>query len=221
MKILSARPCWTMDVMAGAGLTERQSQVRKGLRLEYMTLSYNVIEAVVSITAGLLAGSIALVGFGVDAVIESLSGAVMLWRLNVDDHHRREEFERRALRLIGWSFFVLAAYVGYEAVEKLWRHEAPARSIPGIILACCSLAIMPVLACRKQAVSREIASGAMAADAKQTLLCSYLSAILLGGLLLNATLGWWWADPVAGLVMTPLIAREGWLALRGETCECH
>lgn len=207
--------------MTGAGLTERQSQVRKGLRLEYMTLSYNVIEAVVSITAGLLAGSIALVGFGVDAVIESLSGAVMLWRLNVDDHHRREEFERRALRLIGWSFFVLAAYVGYEAVEKLWRQEAPDRSIVGIVLACCSLAIMPVLARKKQAVSREIASGAMAADAKQTLLCSYLSAILLAGLLLNAMLGWWWADPVAGLVMTPLIAREGWLALRGETCECH
>lgn len=207
--------------MTGAGLTERQSQVRKGLRLEYMTLSYNVIEAVVSITAGLLAGSIALVGFGVDAVIESLSGAVMLWRLNVDDHHRREEFERRALRLIGWSFFVLAAYVGYEAVEKLWRQEAPDRSIVGIVLACCSLAIMPVLARKKQAVSREIASGAMAADAKQTLLCSYLSAILLAGLLLNATLGWWWADPVAGLVMTPLIAREGWLALQGETCECH
>lgn len=207
--------------MTGAGLTERQAQVRKGLRLEYMTLSYNVIEAVVSITAGLLAGSIALVGFGVDAVIESLSGAVMLWRLNVDDHHRREEFERRALRLIGWSFFVLAAYVGYEAVEKLWRQEAPDRSIVGIVLACCSLAIMPVLARKKQAVSREIASGAMAADAKQTLLCSYLSAILLAGLLLNAMLGWWWADPVAGLVMTPLIAREGWLALRGETCECH
>lgn len=210
-----------MGVMTGAGLTERQAQVRKGLRLEYMTLSYNVIEAVVSITAGLLAGSIALVGFGVDAVIESLSGAVMLWRLNVDDHHRREEFERRALRLIGWSFFVLAAYVGYEAVEKLWRQEAPDRSIVGIVLACCSLAIMPVLARKKQAVSREIASGAMAADAKQTLLCSYLSAILLAGLLLNAMLGWWWADPVAGLVMTPLIAREGWLALRGETCECH
>lgn len=210
-----------MEVMASSSLTERQEQVRRGLRLEYLTLGYNVIEAVVSITAGLLAGSIALVGFGVDAVIESLSGAVMLWRLNVDDHHRREEFERRALRLIGWSFFVLAAYVGYEAVEKLWRQEAPDRSIPGIILACCSLAIMPVLARKKRAVSREIASGAMAADAKQTLLCSYLSAILLGGLVLNATLGWWWADPLAGLVMTPLIAREGWLALRGEACACH
>jgi divalent metal cation (Fe/Co/Zn/Cd) transporter len=207
--------------MAVAGLTERQEQVRRGLRLEILTLSYNVIEAVVSITAGLIAGSIALVGFGVDAVIESLSGATMLWRLRLDDHHRREEFEQRALRLIGASFFVLAAYVGYEAAEKLWKQEAPDRSIPGIILACCSLAIMPVLSRKKQAVSREIGSNAMAADAKQTLLCSYLSAILLGGLALNATLGWWWADPVAGLVMAPLIAREGWLALKGEGCGCH
>lgn len=207
--------------MAGASLTARQAQVRKGLRLEYITLSYNVIEAVVSITAGWLAGSIALVGFGVDAVIESISGSIMLWRLNLDDHHRREEFERRALRLIGCSFFLLAAYVGYEAAEKLWHREAPGRSIPGIVLACCSLAIMPVLSRKKRAVSRELGSGALAADAKQTLLCSYLSAILLGGLLLNAALGWWWADPVAGLVMTPLIAREGWLALRGEGCGCH
>jgi len=210
-----------MKVMAVAGLTERQEQVRRGLRLEILTLSYNVIEAVVSITAGLIAGSIALVGFGVDAVIESLSGATMLWRLRLDDHHRREEFEQRALRLIGASFFVLAAYVGYEAAEKLWKQEAPDRSIPGIILACCSLAIMPVLSRKKQTVSREIGSNAMAADAKQTLLCSYLSAILLGGLALNATLGWWWADPVAGLVMTPVIAREGWLALKGEGCGCH
>jgi len=145
----------------------------------------------------------------------------MLWRLRVDEHHRREEFERRALRLIGYSFFVLAAYIGYEAAEKLWRQEAPERSIPGIVLACCSLAIMPVLSRRKRAVSRELGSGAMAADAKQTMLCSYLSAILLGGLLLNATLGWWWADPAAGLVMTPIIAREGWLALRGDGCGCH
>lgn len=207
--------------MAGAGLTGRQAHVQRGLRLEYMTLSYNVVEALVSILAGVAAGSIALVGFGVDAVIESISGVVMLWRLRMDDHHRREEFEHRARRLIGWSFFLLAAYVGYEAVDRLRNHEAPERSIPGIVLACCSLAIMPVLARKKQTVSCQLGSGAMAADAKQTLLCSYLSAILLGGLVLNATLGWWWADPVAGLIMTPIIAREGWLALRGEGCGCH
>ena len=210
-----------MEEMAGAGLSERQLLVKRGLRLEYFTLSYNVSEAAVSILAGLAAGSIALVGFGVDAVIESISGAVMLWRLNVDDHHRREEFERRAQRLIGLSFWLLAAYVGYEAAEKLWRQEAPERSIPGILLACCSLLIMPVLARRKRAVSIELGSHAMAADSRQTLLCSYLSAILLGGLVLNATLGWWWADPLAGLVMTPIIAREGWLAWRGEGCHCH
>lgn len=210
-----------MKGMAGAGLTERQAQVQRGLRLEYITLSYNVVEAVVSITAGVIAGSIALVGFGVDAVIESISGAVMLWRLRMDDHHRREDFERRALRVIAVSFFLLAAYVLYESAEKLIRQEEPERSIPGIVLACCSLAIMPVLSRKKRQVSREIGSGAMAADAKQTLLCSYLSAILLGGLVLNATLGWWWADPAAGLVMAPVIAREGWLALKGDGCGCH
>lgn len=210
-----------MGEMAGAGLTQRQALVRKGLRLEYITLGYNVIEAAVSITAGVIAGSIALVGFGVDAVIESISGAVMLWRLKLDDHHRREEFEQRALRLIGCSFYLLAAYVGYEAVEKLWQREVADRSIPGIVLACCSLAIMPVLARKKRAVSRQIGSAALAADSRQTLLCSYLSAILLGGLLLNATLGWWWADPVAGLIMTPIIAREGWLAIQGDSCGCR
>lgn len=219
----SARcPEWlTMKVMISAGHDTRQQHVQRGLRLEYLTLGYNIMEAVVSIIAGRLAGSVALIGFGIDAIIESLSGATMLWRLHVDNHHRREEFERRAQRLIGCSFFVLAAYVCWEAVEKLWRQEAPDRSIPGIVLACCSLAIMPVLARKKRAVSLKLGSAAMAADSRQTLLCSYLSAILLGGLLLNAVLGWWWADPVAGVIMTPIIAREGWLAFRGESCGCH
>ncbi len=202
-------------------MTDRQTAVRRGLRLEYLTLGYNVVEAVVSMVSGVLAGSIALVGFGVDAVIESISGSVMLWRLKSDDHHKREEFEQRALKLIGVSFLVLAAYVGYEAVEKLWTREAPERSIPGIGIACCSLAIMPVLARTKRGVGREIQSAAMVADSRQTELCSWLSAILLGGLLLNAAMGWWWADPVAGLLMTPIIAREGISALKGEGCHCH
>lgn len=202
-------------------MTDRQTAVRRGLRLEYLTLGYNVVEAVVSMVSGVLAGSIALVGFGVDAVIESISGSVMLWRLKSDDHHKREEFEQRALKLIGASFLVLAAYVGYEAVERLWTREAPERSIPGIVIACCSLAIMPVLARRKRAVGHEIQSAAMVADSRQTELCSWLSAILLGGLVLNAAMGWWWADPVAGLLMVPIIAREGVSALRGQGCHCH
>lgn len=201
-------------------MTERQAAVRQGLRLEYITLGYNVVEAAVSIVSGLFAGSIALIGFGVDAVIESLSGSVMLWRLKADEHHRREEFERRALRLIGISFLLLAAYVGYEAAEKLWTRELPGRSIPGIVIACCSLIVMPVLARRKRAIGHSISSAAMVADSRQTALCSWLSAILLGGLLLNAAAGWWWADPVAGLLMVPIIAREGVGALRGEACGC-
>jgi divalent metal cation (Fe/Co/Zn/Cd) transporter len=202
------------------GMTERQQAVGHGLRLEYMTLGYNVVEAAVSLVAGVMAGSVALVGFGVDAVIESISGSIMLWRLNADEHHRREEFEKRALKLIGWSFLLLAAYVGYEAAEKLWTREAPERSVAGIVIACCSIIIMPVLARKKRAVGHAIGSAAMVADSRQTQLCSWLSAILLGGLLLNALLGWWWADPVAGLAMVPIIVKEGLAGLRGEGCGC-
>lgn len=201
-------------------MTGRQADVGRGLRLEYITLGYNVVEAVVSIVSGVAAGSVALIGFGVDAVIESISGSVMLWRLKADEHHRREEFERRALKLIGCSFLLLAAYVGYEAAERLWTREAPQRSLPGIAIACCSIVIMPVLARKKRAVGVSLGSAAMVADSRQTQLCSWLSAILLGGLLLNAAAGWWWADPVAGLAMVPIIVREGLAGLRGEACGC-
>ena len=200
---------------------DRPAEIRRGQRLEYLTLGYSVVEAVVSIVAGMVAGSIALIGFGVDAVIECLSGVIMLWRLGQDTHVRREDIERWALRMIGVSFLLLAAYVGYEAVEKLVTREAPSRSIPGIIMACCSLVIMPALARRKRAVGRNISSASMVADSQQSQLCGYLSAILLGGLLLNAVAGWWWADPIAGLIMVPIIAKEGISGLKGEGCECH
>jgi len=195
--------------------------VRRGVRLEYLTLGYNVVEATVSLVAGTAAGSIALVGFGVDAVIESLSGAVMLWRLGRDEDPGRERIEKLALRLIGFSFLLLAVYVGWEAVETLLDGHAPGRSAVGIGLACASLAIMPVLSRKKREVGRELGSAAMVADSQQTKLCSWLSAILLAGLVLNATIGWWWADPVAGLIMVPIIAREGLEGLRGKSCECH
>ena len=200
--------------------------IKRGRRLEYMTIGYNSLEGLIAIAAGLIAGSIALVGFGFDSVIEVTSGAVLLWRLHADvDEARRERVEAISLRIVGACFLLLAAYVGYDSVKSLLRREAPEESLPGIILATASLIVMPLLVRAKRKVARAIKSGAMAADAKQTELCTYLSAILLGGLLLNALAGWWWADPVAALVMVPIIGKEGVEALRGETCcedeACH
>jgi divalent metal cation (Fe/Co/Zn/Cd) transporter len=194
--------------------------VRRGLLLEYLTVGYNSLEGVIAIAAGLLAGSIALVGFGVDSAIEVISGVTLLWRLHSDaDESRRERIEQRALRIVGMSFLLLAAYVTFDAVKALIRQEAPDESIVGILLAAVSLIVMPLLVRAKRRVAQAIGSRALDADATQTQICTYLSAILLAGLLLNATLGWWWADPVAALVMVPIIVREGLEGLRGERCE--
>ena len=187
-------------------------------RLEYATLSWNVVEGAVSITAGLLAGSVALVGFGVDAFIESVSGAVLLWRLQAGE--LGESRERAALRLVGVSFLLLAAYVLFEATASLLRREPPEASTVGIVIAAISLLIMPLLARAKRRVAARMNSRALAADSRQTQLCAYLSAILLVGLALNYLFGWWWSDPLAALIMVPIIAREGIEALRGETCGC-
>jgi divalent metal cation (Fe/Co/Zn/Cd) transporter len=204
------------------GGRRRAAAVRRGKWLEYVTIGYNSLEGLVAIVAGLFAGSIALVGFGVDSCIEVTSGAALLWRLRADvDERRRDRAEAIALRIVGVSFLALAAYVAYDAVTALLYREAPDESLPGIILAAASLVVMPVLARAKRRVAAELASGAMRADAKQTELCTYLSAILLGGLLLNALVGWWWADPVAALVMVPIIAKEGVEAVRGEQCGCE
>jgi len=194
--------------------------VDRGRRLEFFTIGWNLIEAVVSIGAGLLAGSIALVGFGVDSLIESASGSVLRWRLRAGE--KGEEREQGALKLVGWSLLALAAYVAFEAAKSLIEGEQAQRSIPGIIIAALSLVVMPLLARAKRKVAAGLNSRAMAADSTQTDICAYLSAILLGGLGLNAICGWWWADPVAGLMMVPIIAKEGLEALRGETCgDCH
>ena len=201
----------------------RAGNVRRGRVLEYLTVGWNTVEAVVSIGAGLLAGSVALVGFGVDSVIESASGVVLLWRLR--DGARGEERERLALRLVGVSFLLLAAYVGFDAVKSLVLREPPEASYVGVAVAALSLVVMPLLARAKRRVAAGLGSRAMQADSRQTDICAYLSAILLGGLLLNALFGWWWADPVAALLMTPVIVREGVESLRGETCcdegVCH
>jgi divalent metal cation (Fe/Co/Zn/Cd) transporter len=185
---------------------------RRGLRLEYATLGYNALEAVVAIASGVSAGSIALVGFGLDSVIEVFAASVVVWEFRGVS----EERTRRALRLIAISFFVLAAYVAIEATRDLIVGAEPAESVPGIILAGASLLVMPTLAIAKRRTGRQLGSMTLLADATETLLCSYLSAILLVGLVLNATVGWWWADPLAGLGIAYLAVREGLEAWRVE-----
>ncbi len=184
----------------------------RGRRLEYLTLAWNLLEALVAIISGMLAGSIALVGFGLDSAIEVFSGSVLLWRL------RSEKREIAARRLVGVSFLALACYVAYQAITNLIHREPPEKSIPGIVIAIAAVVVMPLLARAKRKVARELNSGAMHADSRQADLCAYLSAILLLGLVLNFAAGWWWADPVAGLLMVPIITREGWNGLRGESC---
>ena len=204
----------------------RASQVKRGRRLEYFTIIYNSLEGIIAIVAGVVAGSIALVGFGFDSLIEVTSGVALLWRLHSDaDESRRERMESVTLRIVGICFILLALYVSYDSIKSLVRHEAPNESRPGIILAIVSLIVMPLLVRAKRRVARSISSKALMADSKQTELCTYLSAILLGGLLLNALVGWWWADPLAAIVMVPIIVKEGIEGLRGETCcdegDCH
>ena len=188
--------------------------VRRGRRLEYLTIIWNSLEGLIAIGAGLIAGSIALVGFGFDSVIEVSSGAIILWRLASDEHR-----EKLALQLVGVSFLALAAYVAFDAGKSFWFRETPEASYVGIGVAALSLIVMPVLARAKRTVASNLNSRAMHADSRQTDICAYLSAILLGGLLLNAAFGWWWADPAAALVMVPIIVKEGLEGLRGETCD--
>jgi divalent metal cation (Fe/Co/Zn/Cd) transporter len=198
----------------------RALHLRRGRRLEYFTLGWNMVEAGVAIGAGWLAGSIALVGFGVDSLIESFSGTILLWRLASPAHD--ESREQLALKLVGISFFLLAAYVCFEAIKSLVSNEEPKASLLGIVLSVLSLIVMPLLARAKRKVAANINSHALVADSRQTDICAYLSAILLGGLVLNALFGWWWADPIAALIMVPIIAREGFEAWQGEVCEdCH
>lgn len=203
--------------MAVAVLAARAMAVRRGQFLIWATIGYNSLEAVVSVTAGLLAGSVALIGFGIDSLVELGSGVAGLWRLRADASPvARERAERGALRAVGVCFLALAGYVAVEAASVLAAQEVPDVSRLGIVIAAGSLIVMPVLARAKRRVAAELSSTALTAEARQTEICWYLSAILLGGLLLNALAGWWWADPVAALVMAPVIGREGVRALRGR-----
>jgi divalent metal cation (Fe/Co/Zn/Cd) transporter len=198
---------------------DRQGVARLGKQLEYFTIAWNSLEGLVALVAGALAGSISLVGFGIDSFIEVTSGGVLLWRMSVDaDVRKRERGEKLSLRIVGVCFLALAAYVGYESVSDLVSRKSPEHSIPGIVLACVSLVVMPLLSRAKKKVGTELGSAAMHADAKQTDFCVYLSLILLLGLVLNATLGWWWADPAAALIMVPIIAKEGIDRTRAKAC---
>src|SRR6266853_4806284 len=205
--------------MSEINTLERPAIVLRGQRLEYFTVAWNALEGLIAVVAGIIAGSISLVGFGIDSFIEVTSGSVLLWRMSVDsDVHRRETNEKRALRIVGTCFLLLAAYITYDSISDLWSKRAPEHSIAGIILACASLVVMPILSRAKRTVGLALSSAAMHADAKQTEFCTYLSAILLAGLMLNAFFGLWWADPVAGLTMVPIIAKEGIEGLQGKGC---
>ena len=217
-------PHFIIDSMLVSDELSRAVHVRTGRSLELLTIGWNSLEAIIAVVAGVVAGSIALVGFGLDSVIEVSSGVALLWRLSLDaDVARREKLEAAALKIIGASFLALAAYVAFDAIFALWTRELPEASYAGIALAALSLVVMPLLARAKRRVASRIQSKALHADSRQTDICAYLSAILLGGLLLNALFGLWWADPMAALVMVPIIAKEGIEALRGETCcdSCH
>jgi divalent metal cation (Fe/Co/Zn/Cd) transporter len=187
---------------------------RRAVVLAWATIAWNVVEAVVAIGAGLEAGSLALIGFGLDSTIEVGSAAVILWQFAGADEQR----ERQALRLIAVSFFALAAYVTGQALVDLATTSGPDSSVVGIVLASLSLVVMPLLATAKRRTGQRLGSVTVAADSQQTWLCTYLSAVLLVGLVLNAAFGWWWADPVAGLVIAALALREGREAWEGDTC---
>ena len=188
---------------------------KRAVRLAWATIVWNVVEAVVAIAAGTAASSIALIGFGLDSTVEVMSAVVIVWQFR----GLAEDRERRALKLIAVSFFALAAYVGVQAIIDLLRRSEPKSSTVGIGLAIASLIVMPMLARAKRRNGNAMGSATVVADSNQTKLCAYLSAILLAGLILNATAGWWWADPLAALAIAGLAVNEGREAWRGETCD--
>ncbi|MDQ3325091.1 MAG: cation transporter [Actinomycetota bacterium] len=188
---------------------------RRAKKLAGLSVTYNVIEAVIAITAGLAAGSVALVGFGLDSMVEVSSGLIIVWQFS---HRIPESRERQALRLLAFSFFALAAYVGFESARVLIVGADPDASTVGIVLAAVSLIVMPLVSYAQRRTGKALGSNAVYADGTQTLLCTYLSGVLLVGLLLNATLGWSWADPIAGLIIAAVAVREGVNAWRGDGC---
>jgi divalent metal cation (Fe/Co/Zn/Cd) transporter len=199
----------------------RLALVRRGLWLNYLTIGYNTIEAVVSLVAGVVAGSVALIGFGVDSAIEVTASVAAQWRLRSDrDAVRREHVERLTRRVIGGSFLALSVYVAVDSVITLWQREAPEPSVVGLGILVLSAFVMPVLARAKRRVAVALGSRALEAEATQTSICAYLSVIALAGVALNTFVGLWWADPVAALAMVPIIGKEG-LEGFGAEAACH
>ena len=195
----------------------RVALVRRGLWLNYATLSYNIVEAGVSLLVGLLAGSVALVGFGFDSVIEVVASVAAQWRLRADlASEQRERVEQTSHRVVGWCFLALGAYIAYESVESLWTRSRPDRTLIGIAVLAASAVVMPLLARAKRRVAHALESRSLGSEAAQTSLCAYLSIIALAGLALNALFGWWWADPLAALAMVPIIAKEGLAGIRQQ-----
>jgi cation diffusion facilitator family transporter len=205
-----------------ASPTRREELHRRGLRLEWFTVAWNVIEGVVAIGAGVISGSVSLIGFGADSFIEVISAVALLWRMRKAGPYasaeERGNAERRALYLVAATFFLLAAYITYEAVGALLSREGPENSTVGLVLSVVSLLVMPALAYGKQRTGRELGSEALNADAVETWVCSYLSLALLAGVGLYAAFGWWWADPAGALAMLPVILWQGWETL-GEARE--
>lgn len=198
---------------------QRKAMIRRGKFLQYATLCYCGLEGIVGIIAGFTCGSIALVGFGLDSAIEVTSGVASLARLRADGHDFwHDRIERISLKVVGYCFIGLALYVAWESLEAIMAQHMPETSWPGIILASSSVIVMPQLAKAKRTVAQQLGSAALKADSKQAVFCSYLSAILLFGLVVNTVLGWWWADSGAALCMVPIIAREGLLAVAGKSC---
>ena len=199
----------------------RGALLRRGLLLEYLTVGWNIVEGLIAVAAGLMSGSIALVAFGIDSFVETISGLVLIWRLRTEERGQLDEValervERRAEVLVGVAFLILAAYVAFESVRTLLAAEAPEASPIGIILTAVSIGVMLWLARAKRETGEALGSRALSADSKQTRACWYLSAVALAGLALNAVLGWWWADPIAALAIAVLLVREGREALSGE-----
>lgn len=212
------RSCQSPPITPARGVS-----LHRALRLEYLTIGWNVVEGVVAVWAALAAGSVALFGFGIDSFVESASGAVLIWRLLAEARGGLGDaaitsIEHRARRWVGASLFALAAWIAFDAVSSLWSGERPDASIVGIVLTAISVVVMHWLARAKRRVATELGSDALHADAFQTTACVYLSIAALAGISLNAALGWWWADPVAALVIAALVLREGREAWEGRDC---